>query len=71
MLSPEKAAANKRRALEVLRERCVPFALNDSNVLLVDSVWDFIPATGWFFNRETKKVGRGIWNLLSELKRRK
>lgn len=29
--------------------------------------WDFWPSTGKFFNRVTKQVGRGVFNLIKKL----
>jgi len=70
MLDPAKAFLNKKRSLKILKDRGATVVMNETEMVIVDTDWDYIPSTGWFRNRVTKQVGRGVWNLILELKKK-
>ncbi len=64
----EKRRNNLQHSLEVLlRARFIPVMLNPFHYRVRG--FDFWPTTGKFKNLETKKTGRGVFNLIKELKK--
>ena len=56
-------------ARKLLNEKNIPFEERQEGIhFIVDHLFDFWPTTGKFINRETKKHGRGVFNLLRNFK---
>lgn len=66
---------NKRRgnmlaSTDILSRSGIPFSTHNGGVhLVVAERWDYWPSTGLFIDRQTKKSGRGIFNLLRIVRR--
>lgn len=66
---------NKRRenmlsSTEILDRANISYSSHNGGVhLIVAKRWDYWPSTGLFIDRQTKKQGRGIFNLLRIVRR--
>lgn len=58
---------NHCRALEALRAHHIPIKILGPHHYRVGR-FDFWPSTGKYLNRETKKYGRGLMNLILEIR---
>lgn len=62
----ERKRYNLERSLGLLRANKVEFTkLTDHHYRI--GVYDFWPSTGVYLNRETKKKGRGVFNLIKKV----
>lgn len=60
-----KRAANTNSSTGIMERSGVPFvSKNNGAHLIVADRWDYWPSTGLFIDRQTKKKGRGVNNLL-------
>jgi hypothetical protein len=60
-----KRRSNLVQSTAILECAGVPFKSKNNGVhLIVKDRWDYWPSTGLFIDRQTKKKGRGIKNLL-------
>jgi hypothetical protein len=64
----ERKSNNLRKALSLLKQHGVSFESKNSGIhLIVAETYDYWPTTEKFIERNTKKKGRGIFNLLKRL----
>lgn len=60
-----KRRSNLESSTEIIESSGVPFVSKNNGVhLIVANRLDYWPSTGLFIDRETKKRGRGVRNLL-------
>lgn len=62
-----KKSLNSISSEDILIQRKVPFKKFTADHFRVGD-FDFWPATGLFINIKTKKRGRGVFNLIKEIK---
>jgi hypothetical protein len=60
-----KRRSNTESSTSIIEGSGIPFeSKNNGAHLIVAGRWDYWPSTGLFIDRETKKKGRGVFNLL-------
>lgn len=65
----KKRESNIDFSTKILADKGIPFVSKNYGVhLIVNKLFDFYPSTGLFIHRNTKKRGRGIYNLIKQLK---
>ena len=70
-----KKVDNKIKSTKILQDKNIPFDSKNNGIHLVlkpdgkTPLVDFWPSTGKYIFRNTRKKGRGIFNLLKELQR--
>lgn len=61
----DKRRTNLQSSTEIIKKAGIPFTSKNNGIhLIVMERWDFWPSTGLFIDRQTKKKGRGVFNLL-------
>lgn len=73
-----KRASNRNNASEILKKAGVSFLIKNGGAHFVvfclaesqKPQFDFWPGTGKFINRNTKRSGRGIFNLIREAEKK-
>lgn len=61
-----RRASNRERSVAILQEKGIEFERFSESHLRIGR-FDFWPGTGLFINRDTKREGRGVFNLLQAL----
>ena len=69
-ISKNKKDKNLKNAIAKLDKESIPYEVKGNGIhFVVDGRFDYWPTTGKYINRKTKKSGRGIFNLLKQVKR--
>lgn len=63
----QRKEANARNSIRILTEKGVRFRKMPGAMHYRVGDFDFWPSTGLFYNAKTKRKGRGVFNLLSEI----
>jgi len=70
--SKKRRRRNRNQSAHILRQRCVEFTEHNKGAHLIvktaSGVIDFWPGTGKYTIRKTGESGRGVFNLLKEMK---
>lgn len=65
----EKKYSNRISSTSLLEKHGISFISKNNGIhLIVSDRWDFWPSTGKFIDRQTKKQGRGVFNLIRVVK---
>jgi len=75
--SQKKREENRQNAPEILMQNEISFMTKNNGAHIVifslsnpeRAQYDFWPGTGKYTNRQTQRSGRGIFNLIKELKK--
>ena len=65
----EKRKSNTISSTEILKKFEIKFESKNDGAHIIVENFDFWPSTGLFINRKTKKRGRGIFNLLKQIRK--
>ena len=69
--SDTKKADNEKASINILKQRNIPYKILSKGTrhYRVANMIDFWPSTGVFINMKTSERGRGVFNLIKELKK--
>lgn len=68
-INKKKKVDNHKKSIRILMLNNIQFeTLSDSHLRI--GIFDFWPSTGKFWNREKDSFGRGVFNLINQLKQK-